>query len=205
MPNIVENVVIGDRTLRTERPADPDQPGEFQHAPFWAEIWPAARALASEIIQETWTPGTSALEIGCGLGLPGIAALAAGLRVTFSDYEPAALQFAERNARLNGFGDFQTLLLDWCHPPQELRVPLMFGADLLYEIRNVKPLIAFIRGVLSPNGVCLLAEQERLTARALREALDESGLAVASHALRMVDGSGRRIKGTIHRLQNPGP
>ena len=41
-----------------------------------------------------------ALEVGCGLGLPGIVALSMGLQVTFSDYDACALRFAADEARL---------------------------------------------------------------------------------------------------------
>ena len=54
-----------------------------------------------------------ALEVGCGLGLPGIVALSLGLHVTFSDYDATALRFAADNARLNGCGDFELLHMDW--------------------------------------------------------------------------------------------
>ena len=44
-----------------------------------------------------------ALEIGCGLGLAGLVALARGLRVQFSDYDRAPLDFVARSAAENGF------------------------------------------------------------------------------------------------------
>src|SRR5436309_844560 len=43
--------------------------------PFWTEIWPSARMLAKVLIAEPLTSGQQALEVGCGLGLPGIVAL----------------------------------------------------------------------------------------------------------------------------------
>ena len=46
-----------------------------EYMPYWADLWPAARMLAKVIMQDTWMPGTQALEVGCGLGLPGIVAL----------------------------------------------------------------------------------------------------------------------------------
>ena len=73
------------------------------YMPYWADLWPAARMLAKAILRETWVPGQSALEVGCGLGLPGIAALAMGLNVTFSDYDATALHFAADNARAERF------------------------------------------------------------------------------------------------------
>ena len=66
------------------------------------------------------------MEVGCGLGLPGVAALARGLRVTFSDYDPAALEFAARNARLNQLENFCLLRLDWHAPPEEPSLPRAF-------------------------------------------------------------------------------
>ena len=86
--------------------------------------------LAKAILREPWADHAShasarstALEIGCGLGLPGVAALSVGLRVTFSDYDATALGFAADNARANGFLDFETLQLDWRYPPPERNFP----------------------------------------------------------------------------------
>ena len=77
-----------------------------EYLPYWADLWPAARMLAKAVLAEPWPPGLTALEVGCGLGLPGVAALASGLRVAFSDYDATAVRFAADNARLNGFTDF---------------------------------------------------------------------------------------------------
>src|SRR5262249_25384222 len=54
-----------------------------EYMPYWTDLWPAARMLAKVIRRQKWTPATEALEIGCGLGLPGIVALSVGLRVIF--------------------------------------------------------------------------------------------------------------------------
>ena len=120
-----------------------------EYMPYWADLWPAARMLAKAVLQESWIPGTEALEIGCGLGLPGVVALTQGLHVTFSDYDPCALRFAADNALLNGLESFRTLQLDWRHPPTELCFPVILGSDLIYELRNVEPLVAFVKTVLA--------------------------------------------------------
>src|SRR5947208_7893328 len=122
-PIVREKVFVEDRTFVIARPSESDRLldnpavhtafARDEYMPYWADLWPAARMLAKAILHETWTPGTEALEVGCGLGLPGIVALSVGLRVTFSDYDACALRFAADNARLNGFDDFRTLLLDW--------------------------------------------------------------------------------------------
>src|SRR5262245_12693138 len=82
-----------------------------EYMPYWADLWPAARMLAKAILHESWAPGAEALELGCGLGLPGIVAMTQGLQVTFADYDACALHFAEINARLNGHQGFRTLKL----------------------------------------------------------------------------------------------
>ena len=84
--------------------------------------------------------------------MPGVAALAMGLRVLFSDYDATALRFAAENAQANGFENFRLLQMDWRSPPSDLRVPIVFGSDLIYELRNVEPLVQLIQQVLLPQG-----------------------------------------------------
>src|SRR5947209_19096196 len=113
-----ETVIVEDQTFLIDRPDEaavyqgfnPGNPGvPYEEMPYWSDIWPSARMLAKVIERESWPAGQRALEIGCGLGLPGVVALSKGLHVTFSDYHPLALHYAERNARLNGFERFQVL------------------------------------------------------------------------------------------------
>jgi predicted nicotinamide N-methyase len=205
-----EQVVVEDRTFTILRPAQADHLLDLpavrsaiaadEYMPYWTDLWPASRMLAKVILRERWSAGQEALEIGCGLGLPGIAALAAGLQVTFSDYDATALHFAADNARLNGFVDFRTLQLDWRFPPQGLQVPLILGADLIYELRNVAPLVKLLKSILAPGGLCLLTDQDRVPALALREALVENGLRFTTQFVRAGEPGGRRLKGTLYRI-----
>ena len=158
--------------------------------------------LAKTIIREPWTPGSEALEIGCGLGLPGTVALSRGLRVTFSDYDATALRFAAENARLNGFDDFRVLQMDWRNPPDDLRVPILLASDLVYEQRNVEPLVSLIKQVLAPDGFCLLSDQDRIPSAALRERLTDVGLHFTTQVARAGEPGGRRVKGTLYRIRH---
>ena len=209
-PAVRETVIVDGRTFLIERPGesdrlldDPAVHAAFErdeYMPYWADLWPAARMLAKVLLHESWTAGTEALEIGCGLGLAGIVALSCGLKVTFSDYDPCALHFAARNARLNGLEDFRTLQLDWRHPPAEARVPVLLASDLIYELRNIDPLVAFIKRVLAPDGVCLLTDQDRIPAHALRDALEAERLPYTTQIVRAGEPGGRRLKGTLYRI-----
>jgi predicted nicotinamide N-methyase len=209
-PLVQDNVVIGNHTFVIARPDESDRLidhpavkaafAEDEYLPYWTELWPAARMLAKTILRASWPPGLEALEVGCGLGLPGIAALAMGLRVTFSDYDATALRFAADNARRNGFADFRLLQLDWREPPPDLRVPLLLASDLIYELRNINPLVALIKQVLPPDGVCLLTDQDRMPSYNLRDALIGEGLPFTTSILRAGAPRGRRVKGTLYRI-----
>ena len=208
-----EKVIIEDRTFLIDRPAHSDRLLDHpavheafdrdEYMPYWADLWPAARMLAKAILREPWTPGTEALEIGCGLGLPGIVALSVGLRVTFSDYDPCALRFAADNTRLNGFNDFRTVQLDWRNPPAELRMPVLLASDLIYELRNVEPIVDFIKRVLAPGGLCLITDQDRVPSLALRDTLEREGMIFTTQLMRAGEPGGRRVKGTLYRITKP--
>lgn len=208
-----ENVIIADRVFRMDRPGDSDRLLDHpatraafavdEYMPYWADLWPASRMLAKAILREPWEPGTEALEVGCGLGLPGIAALSRGLRVTFSDYDATALRFARANAVLNGFSEFRLLQFDWRYPPPELRVPVLLASDLVYEMRNVAPLVALIKQVLLPGGLCLLTDADRAPSHLLRETLAQEGLPFTIKPMHAGEPGGRRVKGTLHRITKP--
>jgi predicted nicotinamide N-methyase len=209
-PIVREPVIIEGRTFLISRPDESDRLldhpivrsafADDEYLPYWADLWPAARMLAKAIVRQSWPAGLEALEVGCGLGLPGIAALAVGLRVTFSDYDATALRFAAENARANGFHDYQLLQLDWRYPPAGLQAPVILASDLLYEQRNVAPLVALIKQVLTPGGLCLLTDQDRVPSYTLRETLTAEGLAFTTQVARAGEPGGRRVKGTLYRI-----
>jgi predicted nicotinamide N-methyase len=212
-PTITEQVFVEDRTFAITRPSESDRLLDHpsvrsafaadEYMPYWADLWPAARMLAKAILREKWTPGQRALEVGCGLGLPGIAALAMGLRVTFSDYDATSLRFAADNARGNGLENFDTLQMDWRFPPENLQYPIVLASDLIYEMRNVAPLVALIKKMLEPGGVCLVTDQDRVPSHVLRDTLTAEGLPFTTKIMRAGEPGGRRLKGTLYRIAHP--
>ena len=215
-PPIREWVIIDDRTFVIDRPGDSDKLLDHpavhaafaadEYLPYWADLWPAARMLAKAILREPWAEHAArlgpltALEIGCGLGLPGVAALSVGLRVVFSDYDATAVRFAADNALGNGLSDFETLQLDWRYPP-ETQFPVLLASDLIYEVRNVAPLVSLIQRVLHPDGLCLLTDQDRVPSHVLRDTLTAEGLPFATQVMRAGEAGGRRVKGTLYRIR----
>lgn len=178
-----------------------------EYMPYWADIWPSARMLGKAILREDWSrhaasDGTlpEALEIGCGLGLPGIVALRMGLRVTFSDYDILAMEFAAANAKINGYKNCRTLPIDWRSPPSDLKVGVVLASDVIYESRNIDPLLSCLRQVLLPGGFCLMADQDRNPSALLKQRLAEEGFRFETEFARAGEPGGNRVKGTIYRI-----
>src|SRR3954452_19529008 len=106
--DLVEEVVgIGGRDLALLRPRDAEallSEEAFEHEeflPYWAELWPSALALARALASRA-LHGARTLELGCGLGLPSLAAAVAGGRVLATDWAPDAVAMTARNAHRNG-------------------------------------------------------------------------------------------------------
>ncbi len=177
-----------------------------EYMPYWAELWPSSQMLGEVLMQQAalqpWPANATALEIGCGVGLPGIVALSLGLRVIFSDYDATAVGFAARNASANGFDNFETLPLDWRVPPA-WQVPLLLAADVIYEERNIAPLIGFIQAVLAPGGMCLLSDPDRSTKGGFCFALQQANLAFTRYPMSVLGQENRLVKGTVYKITQP--
>lgn len=171
-----------------------------EYMPYWAELWPSALMLGRLIAQQSWPAGMQVLEVGCGLGLSGLVALALGMDVVFSDYDVAALDFAARNARLNGFSRFRTLPLDWRCPPDDLVVPLLLAADVIYESRNINPLIQLMAAVLKPGGECWLSDPDRPHSHEFQKALREQGFEFESIPMALERPQQPTVQGTVYRI-----
>lgn len=161
---------VCDRTFRLTAPAIPDQllddPAVIErhnadgYMPYWGYLWPTALEMAQALLTEKLPAGLPVLEIGAGLGLAGIAGLAAGLDVLISDYDRVSVQIALGNAHRNGFPDARGIFLDWREPPA-LKFPLILGCDVIYERRNHAPILSLCDAMLEPDGVCWLADAGR--------------------------------------------
>jgi predicted nicotinamide N-methyase len=105
------------------------------------------------------------LELGCGIGLVGIAATMAGAEVTFSDYEYESLNFTQNNYFLNFRERAKTLLLDWRKPNLNKQFEIIIASDILYEKRFLKPVYDTLNMLLAETGMVYIAEPNRTIAK----------------------------------------
>ena len=182
MDDLVEEVVgIGGRDLCLLRPRDAESllsEEAFEHEeflPYWAELWPSASALARAVGVRALR-GARVLELGCGLGLPSLAAAAAGGRVLATDWAPDAMALLERNAARNGL-TIEVQTVSWTAPEEIVaRAPwdLVIASDVLYEPRNGEALLPLLPRLVDARGEIWLADPGRPAAAAFLEAIAET-------------------------------
>jgi predicted nicotinamide N-methyase len=136
--------------------------------PYWAELWPSGLALARALPDAL--AGRRVVELGAGLGVPSLVAAARSADVIAVDWAADAVELLRdglaveaRQADWRAFGGDYDLVL---------------AADVLYEERNVEPLLGLLPR-LAPE--VLLAEPGRPHATAFLERaregwrIDEAG------------------------------
>jgi predicted nicotinamide N-methyase len=132
---------------------------EDEFLPYWAELWPSGLALARHVATLELR-GLRVVEVGCGLGLPSLAAARCGAHVLATDWAEDAVELVRRNAERNGLS-LRASRVRWSEPEPLLRAApwdVVLGADLLYEARNAEQLASLLPRLA---GETLLAEPGR--------------------------------------------
>jgi predicted nicotinamide N-methyase len=133
------------RPRQAEALLDEDAFEREEFLPYWAELWKSGLALAEEVAGRD-VRGARVVELGCGLGVPSLAAALAGADVLATDWSPTAIALLEENARRNDVR-LETAIVAWAHAEVLLeRAPwdLVLAADVLYERRNVDELLELL-------------------------------------------------------------
>jgi predicted nicotinamide N-methyase len=165
-------VRVGELELSLLRPSRPEELldeeafARDEFMPYWAELWPAGLALARALPRRL--DNVRVVELGCGLGVPSLVAAARGASVTALDWAAEAVGLLQRNAERNKL-TLATLLADWRSFTGSF--DLVLAADVLYESRNVEPLLALLPA-LAPE--VLIAEPGRPHAASFLEQARES-------------------------------
>jgi predicted nicotinamide N-methyase len=155
---------------------DPPEP------PYWAHLWTGALVLAATV-----PPGAGrVLELGCGLGLPGLVAARRGARVTFVDRLAAPLAFVRASAAANRLAPVALCVADFAGDALRGPVDLVLAAEVLYDRATLGALPDTLGRCLRPGGRALLTDARRTDTAAFYAALDARGLPwrATEHAVR---------------------
>jgi predicted nicotinamide N-methyase len=168
-----------------------------ERLPYWADLWAASTDLARYLLEDGpslvgdigrrrgdgKTP--RAIELGCGLGLPTIAAMKVGFDVLATDYYEDSVRFAAHNAYAALGRAPQGRMVDWNYVPDDLGTfDLVLAADVLYEPRYAVMLADVVARTLAPRGIFLLGDQGRIAMPAFLDEAAKRGLRM--HKLRSV-------------------
>lgn len=140
-----------------------EEGGAGRGVPYWARAWPSGLALAAAP-----APVGRVLELGCGLGAPGIAAALAGASVLATDGASDAVAFAAHSYALNdALGE--VAVADWAEHGEALvaRGPwdVVLAADVFYTAANVQTALRLFPLLVEPGGEIRLADPGRAGAR----------------------------------------
>jgi predicted nicotinamide N-methyase len=198
---VEERIALPVGVVELRRPSEARLSEEDFHneefIPYWAELWDAAVALAHEVSLRTLR-GAPVLELGCGLGLPSIAAALAGGRVLATDWSVEAMKATRANARRNN-AEVETAVVDWGKP--ELLVErgpwaMILASDVLYERRNVDALLEVLPKLVDHRSEVLIADPGRAFTQGFFERAEASW-----HHTDTASTRSERVR--IHRLRLP--
>ncbi len=183
-----------------------------ENLPYWAALWPSGIALADEVLLEPdLVQHGRVLELGSGLGVTAIAALSVGADLIITDYADESLQLAAYNISENSLPEPAAMQMNWREPSREFReftgegFPVVLAADVLYEQRDIEPLLEIAEWLVAPGGLLWLAEPRRKSAELFIEQalhrgwtdqvversgpwpeMDDTGVIVRIHRLRRI-------------------
>jgi predicted nicotinamide N-methyase len=179
------DVQIGDRTVSILHPESAEElidETDFERderLPYWADLWPSSRVLASHALGLRGD-GRSLLELGCGCGLVATCAAIAGFDVVASDYYEDAVRFARVNAKRNGAPTLRGQMLDWRRLPPDLeRFDMVLASDVLYERPYGALMAKVLARALDRSGMAIVADPGRVGRDEFLNALEPNGLTLS--------------------------
>ena len=200
---IAERIPLPGGEVELMRPPDAEAlitEESFEHEeflPYWAELWSSAVALAHDVSIRSLR-GKPTLELGCGLGLPSIAAARAGGRVLATDWSPDAVRATAANAERNEVRGRDAVVLVG-RARRDRRARAVAARDRLATCSTSAAtstlLLELLPRLVDEPGLVLLADPGRVPASASSPPRPSEGWSVRSIA------SPRAKRVLIHRLR----
>ena len=174
------SIPIGERKWRVECVQDQGRVLAYAEshaqAPYGLLLWESAVALARSLHRRpTLVANKQVLELGAGVGLPGLVARSLGAEVWQTDHPTAALEVARLNARANDVGGIRQFTADWARWTDDRLYDVILGADILYERAMQGSVVSIFGRNLAPDGFVLLADPGRQQSIDLLARLEHEG------------------------------
>ena len=155
--------------------------------PYWCRIWPAAVSVARHLArlgnanQPSPLHGLRVLDLGCGIGLPGIQAAVLGAKLCSVDFEADALRFAQWNAEAQPSCAFAPTIqqVDWSQGIVAGTFDLVLLSDVSYHETHHAPIRRQLDQALAADGCVLHADPGRELSTRFLEQLDQSYVRLA--------------------------
>ena len=140
--------------------------------PYWAQVWPAAKALCEVIAAEpSLIKNKKVLELAAGLGLPSLLAAQFAKEVIASDYMEEAVGMMKRSASHNGLKNMQCRVIDWNSPDANLTADVLLLSDINYDPKDFDVLYKVLDHFIKTGSTVLLSTPQRLVAKSFTERL----------------------------------
>ncbi|MGB3209112.1 MAG: methyltransferase [Desulforhopalus sp.] len=199
---------FGEKQIRLLKIADlekfldgKDPFADVKEFPFWIRLWDAAMILAYVLGSQPDAAGSRLLELGAGLGAPGLAAAAAGFEVTISDYEEIIMDFQKVSAAASGLKGVHFTHLDWLNPPKMEPFDVLAGAEILFRDEFFQPLLNIFKTCLKRDGVIYLAHDAKRQSlpKFLKLAQNEFDIGLKEQIIKR---DGKKVTIIINRLRH---
>jgi predicted nicotinamide N-methyase len=163
-PYVVQVLVPDPVIVRRQWEEGPMTAGAF---PYWAKVWPAAKALCMYLAaQPDLFRGKRVVELGAGLGLPSLLCAREAASVACTDRSAEAVCFAEASAARTGLSVMRCAVLNWMTDPQPLPCDLLLLSDVNYDPAVGEALKALVEAYRQQHTHILLTTPQRPAGRA---------------------------------------
>lgn len=177
VPATIETFQFADKTVKAYIPAIEWLQQQFENkesnaAPYWAQVWPAAKALCEVIASEPeLVKDKTVLELAAGLGLPSLLAAQFSTQVTVTDYINEAVDTIKRSVLHNKLQNVDCRVMDWKKPDKKLNPDLLVLSDMNYDPKDFDQLFKTLACYIQQGTGILLSTPQRLMAKPFMEKL----------------------------------
>lgn len=166
-PSVPFSISHKETSFNFHRPAEPDAVLDAvpeksyeidRFLPYWAENWPSATPFFHYILDMPFPGESTALELGCGLGVLSTALSLKNLFTVSVDISPESCLFAQHNIHLNNTHS-NLIVSDWRSLSfKNVLFDLIVASDVLYEERWISVILTCIETFLNKEGKALIAD-----------------------------------------------